>query len=479
MEQQELVAKLMDSGVLVTPDTLEQLEKGIIPDSVKQELSPELLKQINENTQDRESKTPDIKVLFSYDKKPKKRSYNDFVAHWRHRFGGLARMLRGRQELQGVTSISRTLTQPSNRAAIIGMISEKTLTKNDNIILKVEDTTDELTVIIAQRDQKLLDQAKNLVLDEVIGVTGSVKDKVLFADKILYPDVPLGRELKKQKEEEYMIVIGDPQVGNKHFLYKEWDLLAAWLNGNLGTDEQKAVAKKVKYAIIVGDLIEGVGIYPNQENDLDIMDVTEQYEKFSELIKKLPERIQMIACPGNHDAGRIADPQPPIYKDYAASVYALPNMTQISSPGIVNVGQTPTFPGFNVLVYHGYSLPYYADNIPEIRNNGGLKAVERIMKFHLQRRHLAVTHKSNRYIPDADEDPMIIKEVPDFYFTGHIHSVSTGSYRNTTIINAGAWTGITEDQIKRGLEPEPARLPIINLRTRDVTVMNFYQGDDA
>jgi len=490
IEQQELVAKLMDSGVLVTPEQLTQIQTGTLSESLKQQLPQELLEQLTNSPQqppnnhpttnptNKKTHTPSVEVTFSYDKPAKKRTYDDFVAHWKHRFNGLTNLLRGRQELQGVMSISRLLTQTNNRVTLIGMISEKTITKNNNIILKLEDPTGEITVIITQREPKLHEQAINLVLDEVIGVTGGCKDKTVFADKILHPDIPLGKELKKQQEEEYMIVIGDPQVGNKHFLTKEWKLMTAWLNGKLGTDAQKSVAAKVKYAIIVGDLIEGVGIYPNQEDDLEILDVTKQYERFSELASKIPKHIHLVACPGNHDAGRIAEPQPPIYKDFGKSVYALPNMTVISSPGMVTIGKTPTFPGFDILIYHGYSLPYYADNIPAIMNAGGLKVIDKIMKFHLQRRHLAVTHKSNRYIPDAEEDPLIIKTIPDFYFTGHIHSISTGNYRNVTMINAGAWTGITEDQIKRGLEPEPARLPIINLKTREVTIMNFYQGEE-
>jgi DNA polymerase II small subunit len=234
MEQQEIIAKLMDSGVLVTPEQLAEIQTGKLSDTLKKEIPTEILQQLNNQ---------DDEVTFSYDKPPHKRTYDDFVAHWRHRFNGLATMLKGRQELQGVMSISRVLSQTNNRGAVIGMISEKNITKNDNVILKLEDTTGEITVIITGREPKVLEEAKNLVLDEVVGITGGLRDKAIFADKILYPDVPLGKELKKQKEEEYMIVIGDPQVGNKHFLYKEWKFMTAWLNGKIGTAEQKAVAK--------------------------------------------------------------------------------------------------------------------------------------------------------------------------------------------------------------------------------------------
>lgn len=99
------------------------------------------------------------------------------------------------------------------------------------------------------------------------------------------------------------------------------------------------------------------------------------------------------------------------------------------------------------------------------------------MKFLLQKRHLAPTHTSNRYVPDADADPLIINKIPDFFITGHIHRVSVSNYKNVTLINASCWTGITEDQEKRGLENQPAKVPIINLKTREVKVINFLKSE--
>jgi hypothetical protein len=99
------------------------------------------------------------------------------------------------------------------------------------------------------------------------------------------------------------------------------------------------------------------------------------------------------------------------------------------------------------------------------------------MKYLLQRRHLAPTHKSNLYIPDPKKDPLVIDKIPDFFITGHIHRVSLSNYKNITMVNCSCWTDITEDSEKRGLQPQPAKVPIINLKTREVKIINFAKPD--
>jgi DNA polymerase II large subunit len=99
------------------------------------------------------------------------------------------------------------------------------------------------------------------------------------------------------------------------------------------------------------------------------------------------------------------------------------------------------------------------------------------MKFLLQMRHLAPTHTSNLYTPDADIDPLVINKIPDFFITGHIHRVSVSNYKNITLINCSCWTDITEDQEKRGLQPQPARVPLVNLQTREIKVINFFKEE--
>lgn len=472
--------KLLERGVLISPD-INNLDEALLEEIANyygddlDVLDFEVVSKYRDLKKAAE-KGPKVKVLKSYDSPPKKRTYQDFVSVFNMRFRSLSQILRNRKELQSVTAISRVIAKTTNdKVAVIGMILDKQTTKNNNIVLKLEDLTGVCNVIIRQdeNNKELYDAAVNLSLDEVIGITGSWLSSAVFADRILFPDIPLNKELKKKDEEEYVVLLGDTHFGSNVFMEQEFEKFIQWIQGKLGNEEQKHIAEKTNYVILTGDIVEGVGIYPNQQNDLTILDISDQYEDAARRLKQIPERIKIIAMSGNHDAGRLSEPQETPYKDYAPALWAMPNVTLISNPAYINIASTDDFPGFDMLLYHGGSLIYYANNVPFIREAGGQKRTDLILKYLLQRRHMAPTHGATLYLPDADQDFLMIDIVPDFFITGHIHRATVGSYRNITTINASCWTETTEDQIKRGLEPLPARVPIINLKTREVKVMNF------
>jgi DNA polymerase II small subunit len=95
------------------------------------------------------------------------------------------------------------------------------------------------------------------------------------------------------------------------------------------------------------------------------------------------------------------------------------------------------------------------------------------MKFLLKRRHLAPTHTSTLYIPDTKEDPLVIHKVPDFFITGHIHKSIAANYKNITLISGSCWQSKTDFQEKVGHNPEPGRVPMVNLKTREIKILKF------
>ena len=229
-------------------------------------------------------------------------------------------------------------------------------------------------------------------------------------------------------------------------------------------------------------MVDGCGVYPGQEKELDIKDIKDQYKACADLLSKIPKDIKLIICPGNHDAMRIAEPQPAFYVDFTEEMYSMPNVTIVSNPALVNIGATHDFFGFDILLYHGYSFTYYADMIEDIRIKGGMERADLIMELLLKKRHLAPSHKSNLYIPDQNNDPLIIRKIPDFFVTGHIHRTTAKTFQKITLLNCSCWLGQTPYQEKVGLKPQPARLPIVNLKTREIKIMKFgkdtYNLDD-
>jgi len=156
-------------------------------------------------------------------------------------------------------------------------------------------------------------------------------------------------------------------------------------------------------------------------------------------------------------------------------MYELNNAIMVSNPSLVNINSSGSFSGFDVLMYHGYSFDYFVAQVDSLRNQGGYDRADLIMKFLLKRRHLAPSHLSTLYIPDAKKDPLVIEKVPDFFLSGHIHKSVTANYRNTTLICGSCWQSKTAFQEKVGHNPEPSRVPIVNLQTRDVKILKFGQ----
>lgn len=415
-----------------------------------------------------------VKILSNYEGEPQKREVRDFVGYFNSRYKKISEMLRPRRELQNITSINRVLAKKEkDTTAVIGLVVKKFETKSENIRLTIEDQTGQISVLINKNKQELYGQAKDIVEDEVIGVVGINGDNIIFANEIIWPDIPTQKELKKSPKECYAIFLSDLHVGSVKFLPEQLNKFLKWINCEIGNEKQKEIAKKVKYCFITGDLVDGIGVYPDQEKELNIMEIKQQYAECARFLKKIPERIKIIIVPGNHDAVSLEEPQPPLYKDFAKPLWDLPNVIMLSNPAMVNIESSNDFPGFNCLLYHGYSFIYYADNVESIRQNGGIDRSDLIMRFWLKRRHLAPTHSSTTYIPETSRDPLIIEKIPDFFVTGHIHKAMISSYRNITLVCGSCWQERTTFEEKLGLHPEPAKVPIVNLQTREVKILNF------
>ncbi|HLG30335.1 MAG TPA: metallophosphoesterase, partial [Candidatus Brocadiales bacterium] len=359
--------------------------------------------------------------------------------------------------------------------SVIGIVCDKQTTKNGNIMITIEDLTGRKRVLINKNKPALFREAQDIVYDEVIGIVGVNVEKIIFANNIIWPDVPTSKELKKGPQDKYAIFLSDLHVGSAKFLPEDFEKFLKWINGEMGNEQQRNIAKNVEYIFIAGDLVDGVGIYPEQDKELSIKDIYEQYNECARYLKQIPSHIPLIICPGNHDAMRLSEPQPCLSKEYAKALYELNNAIMVTNPAMVNIDASDEFEGFDVLLYHGYSFDYYVANVDSLRNQGGYDRADLIMKFLLKRRHVAPSHLSTLYIPDTKKDPLIIEKVPDFFLSGHIHKTATASYRNTTLICGSCWQGKTLFQEKVGHNPEPSRVPIVNLRTRDVKILKFGQ----
>ena len=240
-----------------------------------------------------------------------------------------------------------------------------------------------------------------------------------------------------------------------------------------GNETQKELSKKIRYLFITGDNVDGIGIYPGQEAGLTINNLQLQYKKLAEYIGKIRKDITIFMCPGQHDASRIAEPQPAIDQTYAPELYEIKNLILLSNPAMVEIGATKSAPGLKVLMYHGANMHGLVDEIEDLRITKAVRTPTKIVKHLLIKRHLAPQHDSSDYLPTKETDPFVIKEIPDIVATGDLHRSDVSMYNNILMIASSCWQSTTAFEEKIGHEPDPCKVPILNLKTGNVNILDF------
>ncbi|MBT4376767.1 hypothetical protein HOD29_05315 [archaeon] len=412
-----------------------------------------------------------VKIVSSFPCIGKKLEVKDFVVHFRKRYDDMKNIMQERSELENLVSINK-IPEDKQKFSVIGMITNKRVSKKGNLLFEIEDLTGKMKVVINSEKKELMDEAEDVTLDGVIGFSGFGNREILFVNKIIFPDTRV-EERKKGPIEEYALFIGDIHYGSKNFLEKDFLKFINYLNNPKNPD-----VLKIKYLFIIGDIITGIGNYPNQEQDLKVGDLEEQFSNIAGLLGKIRKDIKIIISPGNHDCVRIMEPQPLLDEKYAWPLYEVPNIIITENPSLVNIGEYKDFPGFNILCYHGFSFPYYANTIPKLMIEKSMNEPEKIMKYLLKNRHLAPTHASTQYFP-LEKDGLLIRKAPDIFVSGHTHKSGVVHYNNVLIISSSSWEGMTPYQEKFGNKPDHCKVPMFNLKTRAIKILDFESGEDG
>jgi len=390
-------------------------------------------------------------------------SFDDFLRYFRSRFDKMSLLFRQRMDTRNAGTISDALSGGSNgRGRFICMVLDKR-ERGDRIFLTVDDYEDEATVLVGRHNSTLYEMARKIVRDQVIYIQARKSaGPLLVAESIILPEIP-DRKPAHANEEIYAALVSDVHIGSKVFLEDEFRRVLSWLKGDIGTPNQREVAERVKYVLIGGDLVDGIGVYPRQEVDLAVPDIYEQYRLAAKFVSEIPEYMDVVLIPGNHDAVRQALPQPAIPKDFAGPVYDSRKITSLGDPAEVRLH------GVHFLLYHGTSLMDILSGVPGLDYQ---RPVE-VMEYQLRARHLSPEYGKMTPIGPEQEDFLVVERVPDVFTSGHIHVSGAGVYRGTTIVNSGAWQGQTDYQKRMGLIPKPGILPVVNLKTLDVKMINF------
>ena len=381
--------------------------------------------------------------------------YDDFVTVFRDRYERLAGQLRGRVNHRPAEAIHAM--GGGSDAEMIGLVNDIRSTASGHWLVELEDTTGTFPCLV-MKDRDIAELVEELLLDECIAVQGTLADDagIMFVDAIHFPDVPRTHRPSTADRHVQAALISDVHVGSQEFLAEAWHDFADWLH----TED----AEHVEYLLIAGDMVEGVGVYPNQDEELDIVDIYDQYRRFSEYLKEVPGDMEIVMIPGNHDAVRLAEPQP-------AFDERLRNIMSAHDARITGNPSTVTIEGVSVLMYHGVSLDEVIAELPE--EKASYDEPHKAMYQLLKKRHVAPQYGGKLRVAPEEKDYLVIDDVPDIFHTGHVHKLGWGKYHNVLAVNSGCWQAQTDFQKSVNIDPDAGYAPVVDLDTLDMTVYDF------
>lgn len=388
----------------------------------------------------------------------------EYLQYFQDRFKRIERLLRQRIDVKAATPILEALKSPTKtKLKIICMITEKRESKQ-NIILTVEDLQARATILVPRNASEELHKKAQLLLPDQVVCLAVVKTRspLFLAEDIILPEVGQNPQ-RRAPEPIYAVLTSDMHVGSTKFQREAFNRFILWLSGKYGNGRMKEIASHVKYLLIAGDIVDGIGIYPNQVKELIIKDVHKQYKLAAKLIEQTPDYVEVIISPGNHDAPRKALPQPAISGEFLKTLQESKRVHSLGNPCLISLHNV------EILIYHGRSLDDIIATAPGLDHEHPEKA----MKLLLQSRHLAPLYGGKTMLSPENRDFLVIERVPDIFHAGHVHVLGYCNHRGVLIVNSGGWQEQTEYMQKLGLNPTPGKVPVVNLQTLETIVLSF------
>ncbi|AFS83717.1 DNA-directed DNA polymerase II small subunit [Candidatus Nitrosopumilus sediminis] len=376
------------------------------------------------------------------------------------RFNKLKRIISDRPEskmLKSAASLKNTKIEDD--LYVCGLVSVRNSERNITKIV-LEDPSGSFEGIIF--DEELQKTAGTLLLDQfVMARIGSAKNSGYIIKDLILPDIP-EQAKNKSESEAYAVFLSDLHVGSKYFMEEEFSDFVSWISS------PDPVAKKIRFVLIGGDVVDGVGIYPNQNKELVCQTIQEQLKKAEDLIDKIPKNVKIIIMPGNHDPGRRALPQPAIPEKYNSGLWERENVFMVGNPAVVSLN------GVKVSMFHGQSI----DDIVKTTPGLSYDRPTDVMRHLLRARHLSPIYGSQTPIAPEMEDLMVIQDIPDIFHVGHVHRAQLDMYKGILLINSGSWQKQTPFQASVGMTPNPGIAILVNLKTFQVFHQNYSSNLD-
>lgn len=374
MEQQEIVKLFLNKGLQLDSSSLdffsqepnkinlflEEIEKTPEkPSTVSLNLVKSVLKE-----------KPKMEILKTFPQEQKKVTTEKAIQFFIDRYEKIKKILNGRMDLVNLVSINK-ISPKSKKFSVIAMVKEKI---SDTSSIVVEDLTGELVV---KFQEKVSDTLKEIVLDEVVGLVCESGSEGIEVSNVVWPDLPLRRDISKTKEDIFCLFISDLHMTNPQFKRESYEKFFNWVN---------QTNYKNFYIFVLGG-------------------VSSKKEDLEDFFPRLPKNSEKVFLRSDDDP------------DFQEGV-------NIINPSMIRIE------GITLMLCHGKFIEKYSNMWPEL-------PAEKIMLNLLRKRHLNPTFDSNTKI--FDQDFFVIDTVPDIFVSGYFHNPGILNYKGTTIISNGSF----------------------------------------
>jgi len=376
----------------------------------------------------------------------------DWVNYFNSRYNQIKQMIA--PNIGQVYSIGSTSTLPSSRVSVIGMIYEQKTTPKGHITWILDDPTGSTKIVIT-KNSSAYKQATKVLKDAVVGVSGTVSraGDCIFADEVKLPDIPPAGLKWPEGSSGKVVIISDTHIGSKYALMEKTEEAIREIRN----------IKGLRAVIHLGDLVDCRGVYPNQEDELIIKSIKEQYDEASRVLSGLLD-VPVILLPGNHSFGGTGNklPAPAIPKTTeTGGIYKLKNVIPVSDPAEVVFDEKVRF-----LLTHGLSLHSIMSSYGIHPTAEGIIISVQAMLMH---RHICPPYGMREaQITPTREDLLVIRNVPHLVATGHIHVSASGEYKGVKIIGAGSFQEETPYMKAQNISATPPSYFVVDLETGGV-----------
>lgn len=353
---------------------------------------------------------------------------------------------------------------------LIGMVQDTRVLTTNKFVIHLENPKSEiLTRCVMVQDSESFPGYRDILRDSVVGIKGVLPKKfqggyitAFWGKDIIRPSFQ-PKEFRATTDSHKILFVSDIHFGSQNFVRSVFAKLIKFLTLNDLDSEFQKLASEISTLMIVGDLVEGVGLFPDQKSDILYHSLQTQYDGLSVLLRDIPEDIKIIVIPGEHDATQIPNPQPAIDKKFAKALLNLPNLRSFGNPIRLSIEN------MSILAFHGQKNEVLFEKHIHLDPLNPIIGIQHLLEY----RHLYPEYGSFNPIAPFKHDYLVIDEVPDIVVSGHFHQAHFKEYRGVKILTCGSFQKEEHKQSKNTINTYLGVFPILDTHTGEVEMIDL------